>query len=187
MITLKQWMETCNYKITEGGDYGWGCYGPNVHTLDSWSGEQDGYSFWVCFDTKDETVYEVQVHDYKNERAYRRIHPDFVKKHRKESKRRGVEKDMAWDNVNYVDLETDEDWIEKGLAIRDGVDYDTRVAVPVDFNDDELLIYMKMAHDRDITFNQFIEQALSEILKEYERNPEAVKARAEQWKTENEH
>ena len=59
--------------------------------------------------------------------------------------------------------------------------------MPVDFNDDELLTYMKMAHDRDITFNQFVEQALSEILKEYERNPDALKARAKQWKTENEH
>jgi hypothetical protein len=187
MISLKEWMELVDYRITEGSDYGWQCYGHDAHMLDSWNGDQDGHSFTVVFDTKTQTVYEVQAHDYVHNRAYRLINPDFVKKHRKESKRRGVEKDMAWDDVNYTDLETDEDWIEKGLAIRDGVDYDTRVAVPVDFNDDELLIYMKMAHDRDITFNQFIEQALSEILKEYERNPEAVKAQAEQWKTDHEH
>jgi hypothetical protein len=187
MITLKEWMEVCNYKITEGGDYGWGCYGSNVHTLDSWNQDQDGYSFWIAFDTKDETVYEVQVHDYKRSRAYRLINPDFVKKHRKESKRRGVGKDMAWDDVDYVDLETNDDWIEKGLAIRDGVDYDDRISVPVEFTDEELLTYMKIAHDRDITFNQFVEEALREILKEYERDPDALKARAEQWKTEHEH
>lgn len=177
MITLKEWMEVCNYKITEGGDYGWSCYGPNVHTLDSWNQDQNGYSFWIAFDTKDETVYEVQVHDYKRSRAYRRINPDFAKKHRKESKRRGFGKDMAWDDVNYIDLETDDDWIQKGLAIRNGDDYDDRVSVPVEFTDEELLTYMKMAHDRDITFNQFVEEALASMIKEYEADPEGFKSK----------
>jgi hypothetical protein len=164
MITLKEWMEIVDYKITEGSDFGWLCYGKDVHMLDSWNGEQDGHSFTVIFDTKTQVVYEVQAHDYVHNRAYRMINPDFQKKTKKEAKRRDVDKNNAWDDVNYVDIEVDDDFIQKCLAIKAGEDYDTRVSVPMDFSDEELLQYMKLAHDLDITFNQFVERALREAL-----------------------
>jgi hypothetical protein len=181
MITLKEWMEIVNYKITEGSDFGWNCYGNNVHMLDSWNGEQDGHSFTIIFDTKDQTVYEVQAHDYVHQRAYRMINPDFQKKIKKEARKRDIDNTNAWDDVNYVDIEVDDDFIQKCLAIREGEDYDTRIQVPVDFSDDELLQYMKMAHERDITFNQLVEEALREAIKDYELDPEGAKARAKQW------
>jgi hypothetical protein len=53
------------------------------------------------------------------------------------------------------------------LAIRDGGDYDTRVQVQVEFSDDELLTYMKIAHDRDITFNELVEIALQDAIDQY--------------------
>jgi Asp-tRNA(Asn)/Glu-tRNA(Gln) amidotransferase B subunit len=40
------------------------------------------------------------------------------------------------------------------------------VSVPVDFSDEELLQYMKLAHERDVTFNKFIEEALRHVLEE---------------------
>ena len=181
MITLKEWMELVNYKITEGSDYCWNCYGNNVHMLDSWNGEQDGHSFTIIFDTKDQTVYEVQAHDYVHQRAYRMINEDFRKKLKKEARKRAVNKDMAWDDVNYTTLEVDDDFIQKCLAIREGEDYDTRIQVPVDFSDEELLQYMKLAHERDITFNQLVEEALREAIKDCELDPEGAKARAKQW------
>ena len=164
MITMKEWMELVGYRITEGSDYMWQCYGSNAYALDSWNGEQDGHSFTVIFDTRDQTVYEVQAHDYVHNRAYRMINEDFQKKNRKEAKKRDIDKDNAWDDVNYVDIEVDDDFIQKCLAIRAGEDYDTRVSVPMDFSDEELLQYMKLAHDLDITFNQFVERTLREAL-----------------------
>ena len=160
MITMKEFMELVDYRITEGSDYGWQCYGSNAYMLDSWNGDQDGHSFTVIFDTKTQTVYEVQAHDYVHDRAYRMVNEDFVKKMKKESKRRDVNRDEAWDNVRYIDLEVDDDFIQKCLAIRAGEDYDTRVSVPIDFSDADLLTFMKLAHERDITFNQLIEEAL---------------------------
>jgi len=164
MITLKEWMEIVDYRITEGSDYGWHCYGNDVHMLDSWNGEQDGHSFTVIFDTKTQVVYEVQAHDYVHNRAYRMINPDFQKKNKKEAKRRDIDKKNAWDDVDYVDLEVDDDFIQKCLAIKAGEDYDTRVSVPMDFSDEELLQYMKLAHEQDITFNQLVERALREAI-----------------------
>jgi len=164
MITMKEWMELVGYRITEGSDYMWQCYGSNAYALDSWNGEQDGHSFTVIFDTKDQTVYEVQAHDYVHDRAYRMINEDFRKKNKKEAKKRDIDKDNAWDDVDYVDLEVDDDFIQKCLAIKAGEDYDTRVSVPMDFSDEELLQYMKLAHEQDITFNQLVERALREAI-----------------------
>ena len=157
-------MEIVDYRITEGSDYCWHCYGNDVHMLDSWNGEQDGHSFTVIFDTKTQVVYEVQAHDYVHNRAYRMINPDFQKKNKKEAKKRDIDKNNAWDDVNYVDIEVDDDFFQKCLSIKAGEDYDTRVSVPMDFSDEELLTYMKLAHDLDITLNQLVEQALREAI-----------------------
>jgi hypothetical protein len=170
MITMKEWMELVDYKITEGSDYCWGCYGPNAYTLDSWNGVhgEGGYSFSIIFSTKSQKVYEVSMCDYTNNRAYRMINPKFQKKHAKEAKMRLVNLNEAWDDVDYTDLDVLDDFIQKALSIRAGEDYDTRVQVPVDFSDEELLQYMKMAHERDMTFNELVEEALRNALVEIE-------------------
>lgn len=155
MITLKEWMEVVDYRVTEGSDYY--AYGSDTYCLDSWNGEQDGYSFSIVFDTKTQEVYKVEVHDYANKRSYRRLN-DAVPQ--------DVEK-TAYDDVDFVDLEVDDDWIQKALAIRAGEDYDTRVSVPIDFTDEELLKYMKMAHEQDMKFNDFVELALRHAIKEH--------------------
>ena len=167
MITLKEWMELVDYRVTEGGDYGWRCYGHNSHMLDSWNGDQDGHSFSVIFDTKTQVVYEAQAHDYVRNRAYRLVNPEFKSAHDQEADQRDVNLDQAWDDVNYIDLDVDDDFIQKGLAIRDGEDYDTRVQIEVNFDDAELLEYMKIAHDRDITFNRLVEIALQDAIDQY--------------------
>lgn len=164
MITLKEWMEVVEYRITEGSNFMWQCYGPNAYSLDSWNGEQDGNSFTVIFDTKSQVVYEVQSHDYKNQRAYRLVNPDFKFERDVESANRNVSLDEAWDNVNYVDLEADDDWIQKAQAIVADEDYDTRVSIPIDLPEAELMVLFKMAHERDMTFNDFVEQVLREQL-----------------------
>ena len=169
MITMKEFMELVEYRITEGSDYTWECYGPNAYSLDSWDGRyEDGHSFCIIFDTKTQEVYEVEAHDYLHQRAYRMINPAYAKKHKKECKRKGTHLDEAWEDVNYVDLDVEADFIQKCLAIRAGEDYDTRVQVEVDFSDEDLLKYMKLAHERDMTFNEFVEEALRHAITEFE-------------------
>jgi hypothetical protein len=155
MITVKEWMEVVNYRITEGSDY-YG-YEGKAYCLDSWNGEQDGHSLSITFDTKTQEVYKAEVHDYANKRSYRRLNEAF--KH-------DVEQE-AYDDVNFIDLEVDDDWIQKALAIVAGEDYDTRVSIPIDIPDAELLTYMKMAHEQDMKFNDFVELALREAIKQH--------------------
>ena len=168
MITMKEWMELVDYKITEGSDYCWSCYGPNAYSLDSWNGVhgKGGYSFSIVFSTKTQKVYEVSMCDYTNDRAYRMINPSKVEKHRKEATERGFNLNEAWDEVDYVDLEVDDDFIQKALAIRDGEDYSTDVSVPIDLPDDLLLQAALEAHKRNITLNAYINMALADLIEQ---------------------
>jgi hypothetical protein len=172
MITLKDFMETVNYRITEGSEYCWNCYGNNAYSLDSWNGDNDsGYSAGIVFDTVTQTVYEMNVSDYKNQRAYRLINPAYKAVYLSESTRRGADSDQAWDDINYIDLESDEDMLAKTRAIFDGVDYDTRVSVPIDLDNETMLSIALAAHERDITLNQYVEYLLSQaIAKHKEEN-----------------
>lgn len=166
MITLKEYFELIEYKIDDGSDYGWTCYGSNAYTISAWNGIQGagGFSFNCVFDTKDQTVYEVEVCDYTNKRAYRMVNPDFKSAHDDEAKSRGVYANQAWDNVDYVDLESTDDFIQKALAIQAGEDYEDRVSIPLDLEDDLLFKLMKLAHEHDITLNQMVEQVLQEVI-----------------------
>ena len=173
MLNMKEWMELVDYKITEGSNYGWSCYGSDAYTLDSLNGVHDtgGYSFSIVFGTESHKVYEVSAYDYTNNRAYRMINLDYVEQHRKEAESRDVPINQAWDDVVYVDLDVVDDFIQKCLAIRAGEDYDTRVQVEIDFSDEDLLQYMKLAHERDMTFNEFVTQALTEAIQAYGTDP----------------
>ena len=161
---MQEWMELVGYRITEGSAYTWQCYGPDAYALDSWNGDQDGHSFTIIFDTKDQTVYEVQAHDYLHQRAYRMINEDFAKKMSKEADRRDVNKKEAWEDVNYIDLDVDDDFIQKCLSIAAGEDYDTRVQVPLDLDKETMYELMQQAHAQDITLNQLVERILIDVI-----------------------
>ena len=113
------------------------------------------------------------------------INPGKVEKHRKESTERGVNLNEAWDCVEYVDLEVVEDFIQKCTAIRAGEDYDTRISVPLDLPDDLLLEAAMNAHRQGITLNDYINNALKELVDEFHRDPDSVKARTARWKDEH--
>lgn len=163
MLTLKEWMELVDYKINEGWEHQWQCYGHQAQGLDSTC---DEYSSTIIFDRETQIVYEVQMHDYRNDRAYRMINPDFEQAHRNEADSKSVNHKQAWDSVDFVDLEVDDDFIQKCLSIKAGEDYDTRVSVPLNLPDDELFMLMRMAHDRDLTFNEFVEDILWKAINE---------------------
>jgi hypothetical protein len=163
---MKEWMELVDYKITEGSDYGWQCYGPNAYCLDSWNGVHGagGYSFSIVFSTKTQKVYEVSVCDYTNDRAYRMIAENKRKKHKEEAFLRNVNLNEAWDDVDYTELEVVDDFIQKCLAIKAGEQYDTRVEVPLTLDNDQLFLLMHLAHEKDLTLNEFVEDILTDII-----------------------
>jgi hypothetical protein len=168
VITLKDFMQTVDYKITEGSDFCWDCYGSNAYTLSYWNQDHAGHGFSIIFNTRTHSVYEVQAHDYKHNRAYRLISPAYQLSYAAEARVRDIPYSEAWDDVNYVDLETDEDFLDKARLIISGEDYDTRIDVPLRMDDDALFELMKKAHERDITLNQLIEEVLRNVIAVHE-------------------
>lgn len=165
MITMRDFMETVNYRITETSDYGWTCYGPHAYSFDSWSGDNDqGYSVGMVFDTDTQVVYEMDVHDYRNERSYRWINPEFRKKYEDEAREHNIDPDEAYDCVKFIDLETTQDMLAKARAIVRGESYDTRIEVPIDLDNDTIVFAALEAHRRDITLNDYIQHILTNMI-----------------------
>jgi hypothetical protein len=151
MITIKDFMEVVDYRITEGSQYMWKCYGSDAYRLDSWNGDHDGHSVSIVFDTKTQEFYEVSVYDYKNQRAYRLINPNYKFAHDDEASSRGVDLNQAWDDVNYTDLDIAEDFLEKAEAIVNGQPYDERVMIELDLPENLMLKLYELAHKQDYT------------------------------------
>ena len=142
MITLKEWMEIVEYKITEGYPYCWSCFGNNAYGLDNWNGDNtDGFSIGIIFDTKTQEVYQVEAHDYKRQCSYQYTNPLFKAAFDNETRARGA---SLTDEYPHHALDSEDDWIEKATAIFNGIDYDTRIVVPLNFDKEELhmLIYI---------------------------------------------
>jgi len=90
----------------------------------------------------------------------------------------------AWDDVEYVDLEVDDDFISKCLAIKAGEDYDTSVSVPIDLPDDLLMFAFKAAHAENMTFNDWMNKMLKEFIDQVKAG-EYTREDAQDWLAEN--
>jgi hypothetical protein len=66
--------------------------------------------------------------------------------------------------VEFTDLETEEDFIDKAAAIIRGDDYDTRISVPLDLPDSMLFELMKQAHEQDLTLNDHMANVLKDAI-----------------------
>lgn len=168
-MQLSKVNETFQHRITGGSEYGWDCYGSNTWSIDYTSKYAHGY---VIFDTVTQRVYEVNVSpafgawgtDEHEPKPYRYIDPDYRLSHATEAEDRNVAFNQAWDDTNWVDLETEEDFIEKATKMFIGETFDTRVSVPLDLDNETILILTMEAHKRDITLNQMVEELLREMI-----------------------
>ena len=162
-MKIKDFLEAIDYKITNGEKYHWNCYGDNAYILEYWNGEQDGHSCEMIFDTANHTVYECDVCDYKNEEAYRWINPDYHSKLLNEATDRVVNKDEAWDSVNFCDI-TDYRKFLNTLELIIGTKHNNKETIQIDLSDEEWYQLMRLAHAQDITLNQLVEQILISYL-----------------------
>ena len=164
-MKLQDFFNTVNYKITEGSDFGWPCYSDHAFSLSAWNGDYEGWGATVVFDTQTQTVFEVDICDYKRSRAYRYFNPDYRDQYRTYADQHHKESaDQAWDDVRFVDLEEETDWLTKAAAIVAGQDYDTKVSIPVDLDKEEWYELMCKAHEQDITLNQLVEKILLPLI-----------------------
>ena len=182
-MKLETLLKTFEYRITDGAEYLWKCY-PNARYL-SLSSEHAEVSF--LYSTVDQTVYEVKVDaapgvDAVDVLVYRWMNPDWKEAHDSESVKRGYDPDIAFDDVKWVDLDVEDDFLSKARNMFDGkFDFDKRVQVELDLPDDLILFIAKQAHKLDITFNQYIGQLLEHELPKLAEDIKNDKLPAMDW------
>jgi hypothetical protein len=160
-----------DHRITNGSEYGWQCYGPNARYMDY---ESEFAHVSVIFDKSDQTIYSAEV-SIKPEawptdaRPYRWLNPKFKDAMYGEALDRKVNPNQAWDETEWIDLEVEEDFLEKAVAMFNGNSWDTRITVALDLDDDLILELAIQAHRRDITLNEMVEIILREAI-ELEHN-----------------
>ena len=179
-LTLADVNQALNHQITEGSEYQWKCFGPNARFLDYTIMGLD-VTAGVIHDTQTQEIYEATLCNGPADLAYRWINPDFQKAHRKEAKKRGVDADQAWDDVQYHEVGVDE-WIQLALglveqnktclieALKANWDEDNGTDVKIDLPDDELLQLCLLAHEQDITLNELVNNILREYIDNYGTN-----------------
>jgi hypothetical protein len=160
MITLKDYMECIDYRIADGSEYMWRCYGHDVYMLDS-NSTYGLNTVCVVFDTKTQVVYQMEAWDYSARRSYRWINPDYIDAFKAECKRRKIDFTASIDDEKFIDIEVVSDMLEKASAIAKHESYDPRIQVELTLDDSEMFQLMTMAHERDITLNQMVEHVLT--------------------------
>ena len=170
-MRLNEINEALDHKITGGSEYQWNCY-PDGRYLDY---ESDFAHVSILYSTVDQTVYQAEVSIKReawdeDKKPYRWLNPDYKYALYKESKKRKVDTDIAWDDVKWIDLEMTEDFLEKATAIFNGEEYDTRVKIEFDLDDRSILKLATEAHKRDITLNKMIEIILQEVIDRHRVN-----------------
>jgi hypothetical protein len=148
--------------------------GGSEHSWDIWENSryldyESEYAYAsVIFNTKTQEIYEATVNDKNDKHSpYRWFNPKFKEVYYKEAKERNIDPDQAWDNVKWVDIEVEQDFLEKARAIFNDFVVDTRIQVPIDLEDDVLLKLFMEAHKRDITLNQLIEEILVNLIESH--------------------
>ena len=167
MITIKDFMEIIEYKVSDGSKYQWNCYGSSAWTL-THEDYPRNTTIFIVFDTDNQTVYEMQAWDGLYKREYRWINEEYVDEHTAECAERNVPVHQSIDDRKFIDLEVEEDMIEKAKAIFKGLDYDTRIQIQLDFSKDELYRLMHQAHEKDMSLNAYIEYVLKEYIRKQE-------------------
>lgn len=166
-ILFDQFLKAVDYQITEGSVFNWKCF-PNARYLDS---SNDFGVVSAIFSTVDQCIYqmEVQSENHPNgEFHYRWTHPDWTEAHRAEEiyqhKKLGYKSEFEW-----TELEDTNDILEKASATLKGEEFDSRISVPLELEDDVVFELMKLAHERDITFNQLMIDILEKEIAKLEK------------------
>jgi len=177
MKLFERFLALTKFQLSEVDRFGWNCFGDSAHVFTCWNGDHQGHSFNATVSLDTMSVHVLEVCDYQNNRAYRWFNPDTDARDAYFKAATAHDSDLreAWDDVNFVDLEVPEDFFVKAEAIRDHKFYDHRVTVPLELSDKEMFELMKMAHGKDLTLNQLVEQVLWNVVGDHEKKSQREK------------
>jgi hypothetical protein len=99
--------------------YQWSCFGDKAHVMDFKDADNTVYANAV-FDLETQEVYYINVEVPGYPQAFLWLNPDYKISYYQECKSRNVDPDIAWDNVNFIHVDTEDLILEYVLDIGDG-------------------------------------------------------------------
>ena len=154
MFYISNFLKMIQHKVTDGSEYLWDCFGTNARFMES---TNDDYSIECIFDYKTNRVYQIMLSLESG--YYRWTDLNYISEFKKESDfRLGANYESE---VNYIEVESLEDFL---TMVRKAVNIKEDTTVELNLTDDEVLGLMKIAHERDITLNQLVNDILREYL-----------------------
>lgn len=179
---LSKFLTATDHEITCGSEYQWSSYGPKARYINC---DNDLASCHVIYDSVNQTVYEIAVQSEGSgpPANYRWINPEFLDAYKEEAKLRKI----AWNNPSSPDepdhkeqrwRDTDEvdDICLKVYAIRNGIPYDPRVIMTLHLETDLLAGIALLAHEREMTLNEWIVEMLTQEVARFKAERKAAKA-----------
>ena len=171
-MKLGQLNEALDHKITSGSEYCWTCW-DDARYLDY---ESDFAHVSAVYNTRTQNIYEVTISIKpdawsKDARPYRWLNPLTKDAYVAEAEKLKNDPSIAWDGVKWIDLETEEDFLGKAKDMFNGDEWDSRIEIPLDLEDDLVLFLALEAHKREITLNKMVEVILQEVI---DRHKETV-------------
>jgi ribonucleotide reductase alpha subunit len=160
-MQLQDIIIAAQFKISEGSEYQWACYGQNARFLDFQSEFEDVRAGCI-FDSQNQTVYEAYL--YFGEKAYRWLNPEFSEVMYDESFERDIDPRLYLDEFHFSDCEVSEDLIEK---ITDAFETGTctnDIIIPLNLTPEQEELFARLPEHTDL--NEFITQALMEKVEE---------------------
>lgn len=168
VLDIKDFFEAIGYHITGSTEFSWTCFGPNARYIDCDLDPVNTVSISAVFDTVTQAVYSIEAWDYNNDKYYRWIDPGYVALHKQECELHGINPNEAIDDKAVYDVELPEDILEKVKAMVTGQEYDERITTPLDISEKDLFKLMTLAHEEDVTLNEYICDVLKVFIEELE-------------------
>ncbi len=164
-MNIQQVFEVIGFRIQDSSKYLYNCYGNNsIRGFEFSTIEEQPCGAFVA--DASGKVYEITVEVPAKNICYRWIDPEFKQALFDETKAKGFDPKFAWDDVAYFDLELEEDILSKTKAICNLQEFDSRIMVPLDLDTESFNHIAKLAHERDITFNEMVGLIIQSLISE---------------------
>ena len=111
MITIKDWYEGVQYRVSDVWDFNWDCFGKNAVGLTSEWGDDGGRTYTVIYDPNSQEVFEVCSYSSLDCTALRWINPKYKKAYLAEEKFRGVDNIFDFEDViHFTEVKSPRGW-----------------------------------------------------------------------------
>ena len=120
-MKLKTILEAGEYRITEGSEYLWSCFGQDARSLNMSMNSDAEQEISVIFDSKTQFIYQVEFFDTISAAVYSWTAPDFIEAYFDEGKERGIElTDLSGLEMVFVNVNSPEEMIETIHQAKEG-------------------------------------------------------------------